>query len=159
MTFINRIVIFANRLLLPDRALVIFGLSLVWWVTDFLIEYKRISTYYENLLMSGNLPSKSDSIGIPIFQYVFGDIALGLIFGCYLIWALWGMQPHNKAINFNKLKPVRSTISWLVTSLWLFIAIVLFVGRLLDGSVILVGLQIISFYCAIATNAAVQNKK
>jgi hypothetical protein len=45
-----------------------------------------------------------------------------------------------------------------VTSFWLFIALVMFVGRLSDGSIILVGLQIISLYCAIATNAAVQNK-
>jgi hypothetical protein len=156
--FFKKLTLLINKLALPNKAWIIVGLTLVWWVTDFLIEYKRISTYYEKLLMSGSLPSEADSISIPIFQYVFGDIALGLIFGCYLIWALWGIQPNNKAINFNKNKPIRSSISWLVTSLWLFIASVMFIGRLSDGSLILIALQIISFYCAIATNAALQNK-
>jgi hypothetical protein len=156
--FFKKLTLLINKLALPNKAWVIVGLTLVWWVTDFLIEYKRISTYYEKLLMSGSLPSEADSISIPIFQYVFGDIALGLIFGCYLIWALWGIQPNNKVINFNKNKPIRSSISWLVTSLWLFIASVMFIGRLSDGSLILIALQIISFYCAIATNAVVQNK-
>jgi hypothetical protein len=156
--FFKKLTLLINKLALPNKAWVIVGLTLVWWVTDFLIEYKRISTYYEKLLMSGSLPSGADSISIPIFQYVFGDIALGLIFGCYLIWALWGIQPNNKVINFNKNKPIRSSISWLVTSLWLFIASVMFIGRLSDGSLILIALQIISFYCAIATNAVVQNK-
>lgn len=158
MYFFKKLTLLINKLALPNKAWVIVGLTLVWWVTDFLIEYKRISTYYEKLLMSGSLPSEADSISIPIFQYVFGDIALGLIFGCYLIWALWGIQPNNKVINFNKNKPIRSSISWLVTSLWLFIASVMFIGRLSDGSLILIALQIISFYCAIATNAVVQNK-
>jgi hypothetical protein len=158
MTAINKIVTFINRLPLPNRAWIIFGLCLIWWITDFLIQYERISTYYNNLLMSGTLPPEADSIGIPIMSYVFGDISLGLMFGCYLTWALWGIKPHNIAINFNKQKPIRSTISWLVTGIWLFAASVMFVGTLLERNFVLTALQVISFYCAIATNAAVQNK-
>lgn len=158
MTAINKIITFINRLPLPNRAWIIFGLCLIWWVTDFLIEYERISTYYNNLLMSGTLPPEADSIGIPIMSYVFGDVSLGLMFGCYSIWALWGIKPHNKVINFNKQKPIRSSISWLVTILWLLIAALMFGYRMTQGNLILTGLQVISFYCAIATNAAVQNK-
>lgn len=156
--FFKKLTPFVNKLPLPNRAWIIFGLALIWWATDFMIEYKRISTYYQNLLMSGSLPPEADSISIPIFGYVFMNFVLGLILFCYLLWALWGIKPNNKAINFNKNKPIRSSISWLVTFLWLFIATVMFVGRLSDGSLILIGLQIISLYCAIATNAAVQNK-
>jgi len=154
----KNIIFVVNKLPMPNRAWVIFGLCFIWWFTDFLIEYQRISTYYNQLLMSGKLPPDADSIGIPIMNYVFGNFSLGLIFGCYLMWALWGMQPTNKAINFNKSKPIRSSISWLVTSMWLFTAAVMLVGRVLDGSIILSGLQLISIYCALATNAAVQNK-
>ncbi len=158
LIFFKKLTVIINKLPLPNSAWIIFGLILVWWVTDFMIEYKRISTYYQNLLISGNLPSEADSISIPIFGYVFMNFILGLILFCYLLWALWGIQPNNKAINFNRRKPIRSSISWLVTILWLFIAIVMFIGRLSDGSLILIALQLISFYCAIATNAAVQNK-
>lgn len=156
--FFKKLTLFVNKLPLPNKAWIIYGLTLFWWITDFLIEYKRISTYYQNLLMIGSLPPEADSISIPIFGYVFMNFVLGLILFCYLLWALWGIKPNNKAINFNRHKPIRSSISWLVTSLWLFIATVMFVGRLSDGSMILVVLQIISFYCAIATNAVVQNK-
>jgi hypothetical protein len=154
----QKITIFVNKLPLPNRAWIILGLSLVWWVTDFQIEYERTVTYYNNLLMSGTLPPEADSISIPIMSYVFADLFFGLIFGCYLLWALWGIQSNNRAINFNTNKPIRSSISWLVTCLWLFIATSMFIVRLSDGSLNQVGLQIISFYCAIATNAVVQNK-
>lgn len=158
VSIFKKLTLFVNKLPLPNRAWIIFGLCLVWWVADFLIEYERIVTYYNNLLMSGTLPPEADSIGIPIMSYVFGNVSLGLMFGCYLLWALWGIQPNNKVINFNTNKPIRSSISWLVTGLWLFIATIMFISRLSDGSLILIGLQIISLYCAIATNAAVQNK-
>lgn len=158
MNTLNKIVTFINKLPLPNRAWIICGLCLVWWVTDFLIEYERLSTYYNNLLMSGSLPTEADSISIPILSFVLVNFILGFILCCYLLWALWGIQPNNKVISFNKNKPVRSTISWLVTILWLFIASVMFLGKLSDGSLILIALQFISFYCAIATNAAIQNK-
>lgn len=158
VSFFKKLTFIINKLPLPNNAWIIFGLILVWWVTDFMIEYNRISIYYNNLLMSGSLPSEADSISIPILSFVLINFILGFILCCYLLWALWGIQPNNKAINFNRRKPLRSSISWLVTILWLFIASVMFIGRLSDGSLILITLQIISFYCAVATNAAVQNK-
>lgn len=155
---LNKIITYINRLPLPNKGFIIFGLALVWWIVDFMIEYKRITMYYTNLLASGSLPSEADSISIPILSYVFGDIILGLIFSSYLLWALIGIKQNNKAIKFNKEKPARSSISWTITAIWIGTALLLLIAHLKEGNLILASLQLISLYCAIATNAVIQNK-
>lgn len=155
---VNKVVAFINKLPLPNRAWIITILAAAWWVVDFNIEYKRLTVYYTKILASGSLPPDADSISIPILSYAFGDIMLGLFFSAYLLWALSGIKPNNKAIKFNKQKPIRSTFSWVITGLWLSIALVMLVGRFQEGKLILISLQFISIYCAIATNATVQNK-
>jgi magnesium-transporting ATPase (P-type) len=154
----KKFVALVNKLPLPNNPSTIFGLAFFWWITDFLIQYNGISGYYSRLLASGALPPDADSISIPVFEYVFGDLALGFIFTSYLIWALWGMKPNNKVIKFNTQKPIRSSFSWLITLLWISSACALAFVNLRERNSSLLFLQILSFYCAVATNAAVQNK-
>lgn len=154
----KKIVTWINGLPLPNKTSTIFGLALFWWIADFLIQYNGISGYYSRLLASGALPPDADSISIPIFEYVFGDFVLGFIFFGYLIWALWGMQRNNKVLKFNTQKPIRSSFSWLITALWMLSACAVAFVNLRERHFGLLSLQILSFYCAIATNAVVQNK-
>lgn len=155
---VNKLVALINKLPLPDKAWIISLLVLIFWGVDFVIEFNRVSVYYTNLLASGALPPDADSISIPILSYAFGEIMLGLIFSVYLLWALIGMQSNNQAIKFNKQKPVRSSISWILTGLWVSTALLVCIARLKEFNFILASLQLISIYCAIATNAVVQNK-